>query len=205
MHAVADTPEGPFTPTSAGPNGDGIVVSPESHNPTIVRASDGTYLLFSIGRSPLLSSRSVMGPWAKVPGFPACNNPAPVVVPGADTIYVYCHNGPNPGHWGSSIGMIWADRWDTGVWKSLSNNSEDLYDGGRAIFNHPVEDPFAWWANGSFHLLMHGFRMGMVNGTSQSEGGPRKGNAYGAYATAPTAFGPWQFQEALILLIMKFK
>ena len=36
----------------------------------------------------------------------------------------------------------------------------------------------------------------MINGTSQSKGGPRKGNAYGAYATAPTAFGPWQFQEA---------
>ena len=94
--------------------------------------------------------------------------------------------------------MLWTERWDTGRWTALHNNTDDLYDRNMNVFAHPVEDPFAWYSNGSFHLLMHGFRMGMVNGTSQSTGGPRKGNAFGVYATAPTAFGPWRFQEARV-------
>jgi hypothetical protein len=61
-----------------------------------VRASDGTYLLFSIGRSPLLASTAgLMGPWRRVP-FTSCNNPAPLVVPHREEIYVYCHGGPDP-------------------------------------------------------------------------------------------------------------
>jgi hypothetical protein len=42
-------PEGPFLSTKDGPNDDGVVVPMEAHNPTIARANDGTYLLFSIG------------------------------------------------------------------------------------------------------------------------------------------------------------
>eukprot|EP01047_Picozoa_sp_COSAG01_P043474 COSAG01_NODE_3864_length_5615_cov_20.982777_3_plen_156_part_00 len=61
-----------------------------------VRANDGTYLLFSIGRSPLLASTAgLMGPWRRVP-FTSCNNPAPLVVPHREEIYVYCHGGPDP-------------------------------------------------------------------------------------------------------------
>ena len=58
MHLVADTPSGPFTPTTNGNKSDGVIVRAEAHNPTIIRASDGTYLLFSIGRSPFLTSAS---------------------------------------------------------------------------------------------------------------------------------------------------
>lgn len=49
MHLLADSPAGPFKPTKEGPKSDGIIISAEAHNPTIIRASDGTYLLFSIG------------------------------------------------------------------------------------------------------------------------------------------------------------
>ena len=94
LHAVADTPEGPFVPTKDGPKGDGIIVAPEAHNPTVVRANDGTYLLFSIGHSPLLASRSLHGPWEKA-ALPSCNNPAPCVVQGRDDIYVFCHGVPS--------------------------------------------------------------------------------------------------------------
>ena len=50
MHVVATSPAGPFEPTADGPKHDGIVAGPEAHNPTVVRANDGTYLLFSIGK-----------------------------------------------------------------------------------------------------------------------------------------------------------
>ena len=39
----------------------GIVVPMEAHNPTIARANDGTCLLFSIGNTPLVQSRSLNG------------------------------------------------------------------------------------------------------------------------------------------------
>ena len=81
MHLVADTPSGPFTPTTNGIESDGVIVGAEAHNPAIIRASDGTYLLFSIGRSPFLASASLDGPWVTV-DFPSCNNPTPLVVPG---------------------------------------------------------------------------------------------------------------------------
>ena len=73
-----------------------------------------------------------------------------------------------------------------------------------------VQDPFAWHAPstnplaaGSFHMLCHGFRMGMVNNSAGIA--PAKlttadgsGNGYGAYANAPTPFGPWRFQESRV-------
>lgn len=242
MHLQAKAPSGPFKPANDGPNLDGIIVQAEAHNPKIVRANDGTYLLFSIGHSPFLASPSLNGPWHAV-NFTHCNNPAPLVVPGRDEIYVYCHGGPDIQHWGSSVGMAWTPHWSAGVWTIADNNTDDLHGGGRDLFAHPVEvssaasmalglvsvhrcisahcecdatvfacaqDPFAWYApsnnpaaNGSFHLLCHGFRMGMVNNSAgiapsaltEDEG---SGNAYGAYANAPTPFGPWRFQESAV-------
>jgi lysophospholipase L1-like esterase len=202
MHLQASAPEGPFKPTQDGPKKDGIVVGAEAHNPTVVRANDGTFLLFSIGHSPLVASKNVSGPWSPVK-FTACNNPAPLVIPGRDEVYVYCHGGPDQGHWGSSVGMTWTPHWSSGVWHTAANNTDDIHGGGRDLFGHPVEDPFAWYAPstnslapGSFHLLCHGFRMGMVNNSDDSPS--RVGNAYGAYANAPTPFGPWSFQEARV-------
>eukprot|EP00040_Diaphanoeca_grandis_P023003 m.124543 g.124543 ORF g.124543 m.124543 type:complete len:368 (-) comp29065_c0_seq5:585-1688(-) len=207
MHAVADTPDGPFTPTTNGPKNDGIIAGPEAHNPTIVRANDGTWLLFSIGRSPLLVSQTIDGPWSPSP-FTKCNNPAPVVIPESDTIYVYCHGGPDLEHWGTSIGLVWAEHWNTTTWHVFANNTEDLFDGGTSLFTHPVEDPFAWYSNGMFHLLMHGFRMGMVDATVTNDpsDSPRCGDSYGSYARAPTPFGPWTFQENAVAYrnILKF-
>ena len=72
-----------------------------------------------------------------------------------------------------------------------------------------IADPFAWYspsnnsaAPGSFHLLCHGFRMGMVNNSNHARRQEIKslgGNGYGAYANAPTPFGPWAFQEARVV------
>ena len=58
-----------------------------------------------------------------------------------------------------------------------------------------MEDPFVWWsaADNRFHLIAHGFRMGMVNRTVGSS------NGYGFYAEAPSAFGPWLVQETRVL------
>ena len=239
MHLVADTPSGPFKPTTNGNKSDGVIVIAEAHNPTIIRASDGTYLLFSIGHSPFLTSASLDGPWAKV-RFPTCNNPTPLVIPERPEVYVYCHGGPDENHWGSSVGMTWTPHWASGIWHTASNNTDDIHGGGKDLIGHPVEDPFAWYAPstnpnapGSFHLLGHGFRMGMVNnsdgaprirghGTTASTGSgapcclcpapvcvkplsccktpdPRSYNGYGAYANAPTPFGPWHFQEARVV------
>ena len=202
MHLQAGAPEGPFKPTQDGPKKDGVIVDAEAHNPTVVRANDGTYLLFSIGHSPLLASKGVSGPWSPIK-FTSCNNPAPLVIPGRDEVYVYCHGGPDQGHWGSSVGMTWTPHWSSGVWHTANNNTDDIHGGGRDLFGHPVEDPFAWYAHstnplapGSFHLLCHGFRMGMVNNSDDSPS--RVGNAYGAYANAPTPFGPWSFQESRV-------
>lgn len=220
MHLVSQVPEGPFTPTKDGPNADGIIIPVFAHNPTITRANDGTYLLFSIGRSPLVASKSLNGPWFEVTSFKStsCNNPAPLAVPGRDEIYVVCHNGPNPSHWGSSVGLVWTPSWNSSVWHNADNITQDLLDGGRTLFNHPVEDPFFWYqkstapsAPGSFHLLCHGFRMGMANasgaaipgpggpGTSKGEALGRSGNGYGVYANAESPFGPWRFQEARVV------
>lgn len=138
MHLKANTPTGPFEPTQNGPKGDGIIVPAEAHNPSIVRANDGTYLLFSIGRSPFLAATDLNGPWHAV-NFAHCNNPAPLVVPGRDEIFVYCHGGPDNGHYGSSVGMMWTPHWSTGVWKIAANNTDDLHGGGRDLFAHPVE------------------------------------------------------------------
>jgi hypothetical protein len=138
MHLQAKTPSGPFKPTSDGPNADGIVVQSEAHNPTVVRANDGTYLLFSIGKSPFLASKSVSGPWHAVK-FASCNNPAPLVVPGREEVYVYCHGGPDMQHYGSSVGMLWTPHWSSGVWHIASNNTDDLHGNGRDLFAHPVE------------------------------------------------------------------
>ena len=44
--------------------------------------------------------------------------------------------------------------------------------------------------------------MGMVNNSADSL--MRSGNAYGAYANAPTPFGPWAFQESRKLLQSHF-
>lgn len=41
MHLVSSSPSGPFRSAADGPNGDGIVVPMEAHNPTILRAKDG--------------------------------------------------------------------------------------------------------------------------------------------------------------------
>ena len=47
MHLQAKTPLGPFQPTQNGAKADGIIVPAEAHNPSIVRANDGTYLVSS--------------------------------------------------------------------------------------------------------------------------------------------------------------
>lgn len=211
MHLVSNTPTGPFHPSSDGLKLDGIVVTPEAHNPTIVRANDGTYLLFSIGKESLLASKSLSGPWRPVSWYRGCNNPAPVVTPGSDAIYVYCHGGPDKQHWGASIGMVWAPHWNSSQWQNggLLNVTGDLHGGGKDLIGHPVEDPFVWYASsslgghnglgrGPYHMIMHGFRMGMVNRTCANVSPGDAGNAYGAYATAPSPFGPWAFQEARV-------
>lgn len=41
-HAVADTPAGPYTPKE-------VIMHPFAHNPTALRAPDGTYLIYHIG------------------------------------------------------------------------------------------------------------------------------------------------------------
>ncbi len=68
-------------------------------------------------------------------------------------------------HWGTSVGLLFAPSWQ-GPWTPMTNNTDDLLDGGRALFAHPVEDPFAWRSDdGQFHILTHAFRMGMLNRT----------------------------------------
>lgn len=203
LHLLSSTPEGPFEPATDGPSSNGIIVAPEAHNPTVVRANDGTYLLFSIKNQPLLASRSLDGPWRQVNWTSACNNPAPLVRPGSDAIYVYCHGGPNKQGYGAAIGMTWTPHWNSSLWynavSSVNRSETDLYHNNQ-LFAHPVEDPFAWYQDNmpgnsdSYHLLMHGFRMGMVNRTCPGS----DGNAYGAYASAPTPFGPWRFQESRV-------
>ena len=176
MHAVADAPEGPFAARE-------VVVPVFAHNPQVVRASDGTYLLFHIGGTQLASARTLDGPWTPVAGLPSCNNPSPVALPNG-TLFVVCHGGPHPNHWGISVELMYADSW-RGPWSTFRGNAADGYDGGTALFSHPVEDPFLWTTNGSWHMLTHGFRMPMVSQSS----------ALGAYAWAPSPFGPWTFQE----------
>lgn len=191
LHAVADTPTGPYTPKET-------VVKPFAHNPQVTRARDGTYLLFFIGGPRLMNASGLDGPWDAVPGAPDCNNPAPVVLPHTDEMFLVCHNGgaPSPGagvdapmHWGSSVQMYSAPSW-RGPWRFWANNTLDAYDRGQALFNHPVEDPTLWVGpDGTWHMLVHAFRMGMVNKTGGS------GNAYGGYAWSPGPDGPWTFQE----------
>ena len=142
---------GPCPPGPCGPPppraSPGVVASPEAHNPTIIRANDGTYLLFFIGSASanpthLWASRSLYGPWRSMPNFPPCNAPSPVVVEGEETIYVFCHCGVTPStDCRSSIGLVHSPRWNSSSWSVFQNNSEDLYDGGRALFAHPAEDP----------------------------------------------------------------
>lgn len=129
---------------------------------------------FDTGHSPFLASSSLSGPWQPIP-FTSCNNPAPLVIPGRPEIYVYCHGGPDTQHYGSSVGMTWTTHWKSGVWHTAANNTEDIHGSGKDLFGHPVEDPFAWHApssnplaNGSFHLLCHGFRMGMANNSDSN-------------------------------------
>ncbi len=203
LHLLSSTPDGPFEPAKDGPSSNGIIVSPEAHNPTVVRANDGTYLLFSIKNQPLLASQSLSGPWTQVNWTSACNNPAPLIRPGSDAIYVYCHGGPNKQGYGAAIGMTWTPHWNSSLWynavSSVNRSETDLYHNNQ-LFAHPVEDPFAWYQDDmrgnsdSYHLLMHGFRMGMLNQTCPGS----DGNAYGAYASAPTPFGPWRFQESRV-------
>jgi len=196
MHAVADTPEGPFKMKN-------IVEQPFAHNPQITRAYDGTYLLFMIGGSKLASATSLDGPWTPVPDFPSCNNPAPVTNYSdgsgldSDHIYVVCHGGPTNNHWGISVEMYEAPHW-LGPWSTVRRNNAskdvDLYDHGTALFAHPVEDPTVWVDNsGTWHILTHAFRMGMVNSSGVTK------NAYGGYAWSNDGpYGPWHFQENMV-------
>jgi len=122
---------------------------------------------------------------------------------------------------GRPIGLAWTPHWSSGVWHIASNITGDLVGNGTSLIGHPVEEPFAWYAppspsnpatTGSFHMLFHAFQMGMVNNSGATMPGPgtvasssvkgqalrRIGNAYGAYANAPTPFGPWRYQEARV-------
>ena len=167
LHSVAHSPAGPYHPTHDGPHKDGIVLPVQAHNPQIVRATDGTYLLFNIGGHTMHVSSSLDGPW-NITSFPRCNNPAPLVVPHTHRMYVYCHCGPDRCHWGASLGVLTAPSW-RGPWTPVRNNTEDLYDGGASLFAHPMEDPFVWaGTDGRFHMLFHAFRMAEVSATLKS-------------------------------------
>jgi hypothetical protein len=65
--------------------------------------------------------------YAHVDAQVSCNNPAPVVLPDSDTIYVMCHGGPDGNHWGLSVGMVQAPTW-RGPWTNFNRNDTTATD-----------------------------------------------------------------------------
>ena len=98
LHAVSESPTGPFRrPAGAA----GTAVPLWAHNPQVVRHTDGTYLLFSIGA--VNATQPCECPQPVPRGF--C--PRPKIYPWADEIQLHFADSPD-GPWHSVGRVIWG-------------------------------------------------------------------------------------------------
>ena len=175
MHSVAETPTGPF---ARAPGAAGTAVGLWAHNPQVVRHTDGTFLLFSIGKQnatkactcqrpvpagfcprpkiypwadliQLHYAKSLDGPWTSLGTVIIGSNPSPFVLNSTGEVFVAFKGG---------MQIARAEHW-RGPYKVITPLGGVLPPSGR---NFPIiEDAFLWhdpksrrW-NSFFHQYSH--------------------------------------------------
>ena len=187
IHGVADSPTGPFT-RAAGASG--IAIPRWAHNPEVVRAPDGTFLLFSISavnatrpctcsqhvpsgpcRKPKLDlwidviqlhySSSADGPWRSLGRVLWGSNPSPFVVPDTGEVFVAFKPG---------MQIARANHW-RGPYKVMSKFGGLLPAAGPSF--PAIEDPFLWYdaAARRWNCLFHQYAKASGAYTPRGPGG----------------------------------
>lgn len=157
IHGVADSPTGPFT-RAAGASGTAIPLW--AHNPEVVRAPDGTFLLFSISAlnatrpctcpqpvppgfcprpkldpwielTQLHYASSADGPWTLLGRVLFGSNPSPFVVPDTGEVFIAFKPG---------MQIARASQW-RGPYKVLTRR---VFPAAGASFP-AIEDPYLWY------------------------------------------------------------
>lgn len=143
-HAVANDPLDTFEFSD-------VALTVEAHNPSPIRAHNGSYLLFHIGAGSGLShSKSLYGPWNPLP-FTYCNNPAPVLHPNG-TYFCAC----------SQLGTFSIIRSDDvfanhSTWVHVTDLTFPLAWVTPTDYMR-CEDPYIWIdSRGNWHLLSHNY------------------------------------------------
>lgn len=132
-----------------------IALGSFSHNASPLRATNGSYLLFHIGRGDANSSSSFLhhsespsGPWIPLAG-PYCNNPAPMIHPNG-TFFVGCNNGGFEIYRTDNPFNDSNENWEFVTTMDFPKEWKYPQDELRS------EDPYLWADhNGNFHLLAH--------------------------------------------------
>jgi len=179
IHATSSTPQGPYTVKD-------VALPTEHHNPTIRKATDGTYLLYTIGENydkpvnckvgevrsegvmvgggiiVLAYSKSLDGPWQ-------INDPA-MMIHGRNGKWDEMVTNPAPVIMPNGTVLLFYRG-------SSTQNGKKIYEIGLAaaptwkgpytrvvdtsLFTVSNEDPFVWQAkDGHFHMLTHYFAGG---------------------------------------------
>jgi hypothetical protein len=208
IHAVSiSDPLGPYTFYD-------VAVGVFAHNPQIIRHTDGTFLLWTIGMSPQspesnctpkdsddfssfppttppLShgaelveqrwSKSPYGPWTSVEKDGSLNlfngtNPSPFVLSNG-TVVVASHNN-------CGLTLSSASNWTGPFSNPICVVPYSEYP---SISNFTFEDPFLWFSNGTWKVLLH----------SYNKTDPHTQFAVGGFAESLTdnAYGQWTLQD----------
>ena len=204
LHVVAPAPGGPWAVAD-------VALSQFAHNPQIVRAADGSWLLFHIGApSPpgcaeqacggahnascalgahgtsVAHAASPYGPWERIPYILPDNetNPSALILSDG-SIAVTARRGTG------GVPIYTAANW-RGPYVAAPRAAVTLVRAGAPAddaFTPFDEDPFAWVdARGGVHMLTHR----QPNGTACPQGPtPSDCDCAGGHMYAPALAGPW--------------
>jgi hypothetical protein len=173
VRATADSPVGPFELEETALPGRPGEWDEVTHNPTIHREPDGTYLLYYTGtqfgdrdrieardnqRIGLATAESPSGPWTRHgpvvhPGendwdSTYTTNPAPCVEPDGSITMVYKSLNSNYDEFHLSHGVVRADTFDSRYERVTADPIlDDIH----------LEDPYIWREDGRYHMLIKDF------------------------------------------------
>jgi hypothetical protein len=197
IHAVSNSPVGPFEFHD-------VALPVWHHNPQIVRHTDGTYLLFSIGLSPepkpanctkddiesevddnmasqeliqLHYSNSIYGPWTML------------LINGNSNLF----DGTNPTPWVNPDGSLYVGSHSKDFTVSMAPHWKGPYSAAKVVFQpdgvYNIEDPFLWFDSKAqkWKVLLHQY-----NATDT-----KNQVRVGGYAESATSdiYGAWTLQS----------
>lgn len=168
IRATSTSAVGPYTPVKNSTGGQEVVVHQQAHNPMLIQAPDGTYLLYDsyagegfrcVDAGPGVfyyhTSPSLQGPWTLrtmniTYACKSCNlTPTPAFHPNG-TFFLMFHCDDDAGHSKCDLTMHRGDSWE-GPLEAVNSR---VWDQAQAPGH--TEDPFLWIdARGHWHVLLH--------------------------------------------------